>query len=91
MENYEKTERIEIALVKDEKKELSTLNDDYISVIFEISEQNIHELAVLKEYLGKVGIMVNAVRYPQTDILSFSIHKETYEKRLDIFCSVRCT
>lgn len=80
MENYEKTERIEIALVKDEKKELSTLNDDYISVICEISEQNIHELAVLKEYLGKVGIMVNAVRYPQTDILSFSINKETYEK-----------
>lgn len=80
MEEYEKMERVEIALVKDEKKPSITWHDDYISVICEISEQNIHELAVLKEYLEKVGIMVNAVRYPGTDILSFSIHKETYEK-----------
>lgn len=80
MKEYEIAERIEIPLVKDEKKALSNYHDDYISVICEISEQNIHELAILKEYLGKVGITVNAVRYPQTDILSFSIQKETYEK-----------
>lgn len=73
-------ERVEIALVKDEKKPSITRHDDCISVICEISEQNIHELAILKEYLEKVGIMVNAVRYLGTDILSFSIHKETYEK-----------
>jgi len=62
------------------KKNQEDRTRDYASVICKISDDNIHELAVLKEYLEKVGIRMRATRYDITDILFFSIDKEKYDK-----------
>ena len=53
---------------------------NYASIICHISEDGIHELATLKDYLLKVGISMRATRYESADILTFMIDKEKYEK-----------
>lgn len=62
------------------KKNHERIKRDYASVICSIHDDDTHDLAVLKEYLEKVGISMRATRYDVTDILFFSIDKEKYDK-----------
>lgn len=69
----------EIALVKDESK---NPEKTYVSVACKFIPESIHELAILKELLEKVGIRVHASHAEEIDmdILGFSINYDTYNK-----------
>ena len=42
--------------------------------------ENIHELAILQEYLAKVGISLSVTKHEYTDIMSFVIDFDTFDK-----------
>jgi len=65
--------------IKLDKKPESRISN-YTSVTCSISEDSAQELAILKDYLYKVGISVKATRYESTDVLTFIIDKEKYDK-----------
>lgn len=62
------------------KRKAGREDKDYATVICKVVDDHIHDLAVLKEYLDKVGINMSLSRYDTTDILSFSIDNDTYNK-----------
>lgn len=65
------------------KNGISKFNDGYSSIICRIreeDEESMHKLAVLKDCLNKVGIKMEAVRSDCTDLLTFKIDFDTFEK-----------
>lgn len=68
----------EIKLVLD--GEIKEFKDDYSIVTCKIADNEIHNLAVLKNCLEKIGITMNAQRYEEWDTLSFKINFETFNK-----------
>ena len=61
------------------KREVNKSLDDYVLVSCNIPKDT-HELAVLKELLGKVGITMSASHGSYSDMLSFRIDYETFDK-----------
>lgn len=72
-----------VSLKKNEEREKNDFvagHKNFFIVCKIESEREIHDLAVLKEYLDKVGIEMNLSKYPSGYTLSFGIDKNEYDR-----------